>query len=198
MPDSQRLWIGLSTHAVQLDVATGTFSPMEDFSNGNVIRSLAVSSDGQLLARENYGWTFLRTIGADGSPSRRLLGHGLGEYPVWHPDSRRFLGTEPDRGHVVTFDIQTNRRLGTLFPWITGEHWMCVSPEGHIRGGHFEPDQTKFDPADTAIPASLKEQIVYVALLDDGSQATLSPDEFAAKFGWQNDPNQAYLLGPTP
>ena len=75
---------------------------------------------------------------------------------------------------------------------------MCVSPEGHIRGGHFAPNQTKFDPADTAIPASLKEQIVYVALLDDGSQVTLSPDEFAARFGWQNDPNQAYLLGPTP
>ncbi len=42
------------------------------------------------------------------------------------------------------------------------------------------------------------EQIVYVALLDDGSQVTLSPDAFAAKFGWQNDPNRAYLLGPTP
>ena len=99
---------------------------------------------------------------------------------------------------VVTFDIQSNRRLGTLFPWITGDHWMCVSPEGHIRGGHFAPDQTKFDPADTAIPASLKDQIVYVALFDDGSQVHLSPDEFAARFGWKNDPNQAYLLGPTP
>jgi len=164
-----------------------------------MIDSLAVSPDGQhLLARENYGWTYLRTIGADGASSRRLLGCFLGNYPVWHPDSRRFLGSEPGPGHVITFDIQANRRLGTLFPWLTGDHWMCVSPEGHIRGGHFAPDQTEFDPADTAIPASLKEQIVYVALLDDGSQVTLSSDEFAARFGWQNDPNQAYLLGPTP
>lgn len=199
-PDSQMLWIGLDTHAVQLDVANGQFSPMENFSNGNVIDSLAISVDGkQMIARENYGWTFLRTIGADGSPSRRLLGQRLGRYPVWHPDGRRFLGSEyPEGGYVVGFDIQTNRRLGMLFPWITGDHWMCVSPEGHLRGGHFEPGQTKFDPADTAIPASLKEQIVYVALLDDGSQVTLSPDEFAARFGWQNDPHQAYLLGPTP
>jgi WD40 repeat protein len=200
-PDSRRLWIGLSTHAVQLDVSTGQFSPMEDFSNGNSITSLAVALDGQkLLASESYGWTFLRTIGPDGSPSRRLLGNGLGWYPVWHPDSRRFLGSSRHeaRGDIVTFDIQTNRRLGTLFPLMTGEHWMCVSPEGHLRGGHFAPGQTEFDPADTAVPASLKEQIVYVALLDDGSQLTLSPDEFAARFGWQNDPNQAYLLGPTP
>jgi hypothetical protein len=170
---------------------------MEDFSNGNVITSLAVSPDGQhLLAAEQYGWTFLRTIGADGSSSRRLLGKGVGWYPLWHSDSRRILGI--GRDCVATFDIQSNRRLGILFPWITGDHWMCVSPEGHIRGGHFEADQTKFDPADTAIPASLREQIVYVALLDDGSQVTLSPDEFAARFGWQNDPNESYLLGPTP
>jgi len=34
--------------------------------------------------------------------------------------SRRFLGWEPGYG-TVGFDIETNRRLGMLFPWLTGE-----------------------------------------------------------------------------
>ena len=28
---------------------------------------------------------------------------------------------------------------------------------------------------------------------DDGSQLTLTPDEFAAKYGWQNDPERVRL-----
>lgn len=54
-------------------------------------------------------------------------------------------------------------------------------------------------PAKSLVPTRISlTWIVYVALLDDGSQVALSPDEFVARFGWQNDPNQAYLLGPTP
>ena len=41
----------------------------------------------------------------------------------------------------------------------------------------------------------VEDQIVYVALLPDGSQRTYTPAEFAETFGWKNDPEKAELLG---
>ena len=41
----------------------------------------------------------------------------------------------------------------------------------------------------------VEDQIVYVALLPDGSQRTYTPAEFAKTFGWKNDPEKAELLG---
>ncbi len=51
----------------------------------------------------------------------------------WQPDSRCVLG-EPEYG-TVSFDVEMNRRLGLLFPWLAGDHWLCVDPTGHYRGG---------------------------------------------------------------
>ena len=41
----------------------------------------------------------------------------------------------------------------------------------------------------------VEDQIVYVAMHEDGSQRTDTPAEFAAKFNWKNDPEKAELLG---
>ncbi len=173
--DSRRLWIALNVGIVPLDVETGTFGPLAVFTNGNFVTFLNTSPDGQrLLAREGYGWTFVR--GRD-AQDRRLLGQHLGQTAQWHPDSRRFLGWEPSYG-TVGFDVETNRRLGLLFPWLTGDHWLCLGPTGHYRGS-----------------PGVEDQFVYVAMLEDGSQVTYSPQAFAEKFGWKNDPEKATLLG---
>ncbi|MBC7816577.1 MAG: hypothetical protein IAG10_06795 [Planctomycetaceae bacterium] len=158
-----------------LDVETGTFGPMENFSNGNTVGFLNMSPDGQrLLAREGGNWTFVR--GRD-AQDRRLLGQHLGQTAQWHPDSRRFLGWEYGYG-TVGFDVETNRRLGLLFPWLTGDHWLCLGPTGHYRGS-----------------PGVEDQFVYVAMLPDGSQRTYTPAEFAKQFNWKNDPEKAELLG---
>lgn len=198
--DSRHLWITHATHTAQLDVTTGQVGPLEPFSNGNWIGSLALSAGGdRLLVGEGYGWTFLR----DGDHGQlRLLGQHLGSLgfdgPQWLPDGRRFVGA--DLGRVQTFDVGTNRRLGTLFPVIGGGdkwNWLCVSPEGHYRGGPLDRPATPEQPDEGTDPAGLaavEEHLVYVAQLDDGSNVTLSPQEFRAKFGWQNDPKKARLL----
>ena len=41
----------------------------------------------------------------------------------------------------------------------------------------------------------VEDYILYVAQLDDGSNVTLTPAEFAARFAWKNDPEKATLLG---
>ena len=49
-------------------------------------------------------------------------------------------------------------------------------------------------PVNSGSPG-VEEQIVYVALHEDGSQRTYTPAEFAAKFGWKNAPEKAELSG---
>ncbi len=147
---------------------------VENLSQGNVIGSLTLASDGErLLTQEGYGWTFLR----DRDGSRHLLGQYLGTRPQWHPDSRRFL-SGVDMFGVRGFDVSTRRRLGTLWPVLTANHWLCVGPTGHSRGSE-----------------GIESQFVYVAELDDGSHITLPPADFAETFGWKNDPEKAELLG---
>ena len=173
--DSRRLWIALGGNIVPLDVETGTFGPLENFSNGANPSFLGTSPDGQRrLVWDHYGWTFVR--GRD-AQDRRLLGQHLGWTAQWHPDSRRFLGWEYYYG-TVGFDVETNRRLGLLFPWLTGDHWLCLGPTGHYRGS-----------------PGVEDQIVYVAMLPDGSQRTYTPAEFAKTFHWKNNPEKAELLG---
>jgi WD40 repeat protein/formylglycine-generating enzyme required for sulfatase activity len=174
-PDSRGLWVSLGTHAAKLDTETGRVSPPENFSNGNGIDFLALAPDGdRLLAYEGYGWTVLRE--QDGS--RRILGQHLPTRPVWHPDSRRFLGASYAFG-VRAFDTRRNHRLGTLWPYVSGDNWICIGPDGHWRGSK-----------------GIEEHIVYVALLEDGSQKTYTPAEFEKSFGWKNDPSKARLLKP--
>jgi hypothetical protein len=39
----------------------------------------------------------------------------------------------------------------------------------------------------------MSEDVVYVALTDDGRQITLRQPEFAAAYGWTNDPQKIRL-----
>lgn len=55
---------------------------------------------------------------------------------------------------------------------------VAITPDGHYR--HFLGD-------------NIDEEIVYVALTDDGSQRTLTPAQFEAEYGWKNDPSQIAL-----
>ncbi len=171
--DSRQLWVAMQVHIVPLDVDSGTFGPMERFSNGAGPTFLNASPDGQrLLVREGYGWTYLRGAEADDRP---LLGQLLGETVQWLPDSRRFVGSESS--WAVAYDTQTKRQLGRLFPLLLGDHWLCIGPTGHYRGSD-----------------GVEDQLIYVAQLDDGSQITLSPAEFSKRFNWKNDPEKATLL----
>lgn len=180
-PDGSRLWIGMSgtgedaQNVVPLDVEKGKIGSAEDFSNGAVVRFINCSPDGKhTVVIESLGWTFMR---GDTAQDKRLLGQHLGQTAQWRPDGRRFLGCEPTNGSVG-FDVENNQRMGTLFPYISGDNWLCIGPTGHYCGS-----------------PQIDEKIVYVALHDDGSQHSYSPTEFAEAFHWKNEPGNAKLLG---
>jgi hypothetical protein len=208
--DDRRLWIVLQHHITELDIETGQFSPMEDFSQGNFVDGLSQSPDGRrLLVHEKYDFTFLRHRGT--GADRYVLGHALGGWfarpQTWHPDSRRFVSSQYLFG-TFGYDTDRRRRLGLLIPQIEGptdgnstpgRHWLCIGPTGHVRGGPFDvdpPASVDFPPTGDTLQsvAALEDLILYVAQEEDGSQRTWTPREFSEKFGWQNDPKQATLL----
>ena len=53
------------------------------------------------------------------------------------------------------------------------EQALASTPSGHYRGS-----------------PGIDEHLVTLALTDDGSQLTLTPAEFAKRFGWKNDAGQ--------
>ncbi|WP_020470120.1 protein kinase domain-containing protein [Zavarzinella formosa] len=174
--DDRDMWVPLGNYAAKFDTETGRLSKPINLSNGNLVRSLAAAPDGeQLLSAEEFSWNFLAS--QDGK--HRLLGQHLSETPIWHPDARRFIGSFYSR--VNAFDTRRNHRLGTLWPHLTDNHWLCVGPDGHYRGSK-----------------GVESQIIYVAQLEDGSNQIFTPEEFAKKFGWKNDPAKARLMKPDP
>jgi len=88
--------------------------------------------------------------------------------PVWSPDGAYVAYCGPDRA-VQLADAATGRMVATLYSCTRGRT-LAVSPHGHFR----------------ASPRT-DEQLVYVVETDAG-QETLSPQEFADKYGWRNDP----------
>ena len=54
---------------------------------------------------------------------------------------------------------------------------MAIRPDGHFR----------------VTPGAAK-QLRYVVLTDSSEQLTLTPEEFAEKFGWTNDPTKVRLF----
>ena len=59
-----------------------------------------------------------------------------------------------------------------------GKHAVYLSPVGHYRAAE-----------------NVNDDLIYVALTDDGRQRTLTPSEFAEQFGWRNDPLRVSLIG---
>ncbi len=94
---------------------------------------------------------------------------------AWHTDSRRILIEH--FGVLKAYDTVSRQCLGTLWPELSDGGWLVIGPTGHCRGSK-----------------GIGEHVVYVAQLDDGSNITLSPQEFAKRFGRKNDPEKATLM----
>jgi formylglycine-generating enzyme required for sulfatase activity/WD40 repeat protein len=75
--------------------------------------------------------------------------------------------------------LDTGEMLCTLLT-LDDKGWAFLSPDGHYTGS-----------------PGVEKEFVYVVLTDTGEQLTLTPAEFAAKYGWKNDPARVQLEGIT-
>jgi hypothetical protein len=98
----------------------------------------------------------------------------------WLPDDRRVVTFHQGFAPYRVYDTQRDEWLGTLYPQLTGEQYVCIGPDGHWRGSE-----------------QAAEHLVYVALTEDGRQETYAPADCRKKFGWQNDPAKVIFLGPS-
>jgi WD40 repeat protein len=124
-------------------------------------------------ANSTYLWS------ADTGPTRDL---GRQFWSArWLPDDRRVVTSYQEFTPYRVYDTQRDEWLGTLYPRLTGEQSVCIGPDGHWRGSE-----------------QAAEHLVYVALTEEGQQLTFTPEEFATKYGWKNDPNKARFAALDP
>ena len=72
--------------------------------------------------------------------------------------------------------MPTGELLASQVIWWGPDKHLFLSPEGHMR----------------CSPAML-DNVVYVALTDNGRQVTLRPKEFEAAYGWKNNQEKIRL-----
>jgi WD40 repeat protein len=93
---------------------------------------------------------------------------------VLSADGRTLACSDVYYNKITLWDVRKEQLLGLVVP-LSGNGGMAISPDGHYRatgyiGGLF-----------------------YVVETHDGQQL-LSPDQFAAKFGWKNNPDRVRLI----
>ena len=111
---------------------------------------------------------------ADKQAVQKKIGTGPIYSVAWSLPLHRLIAAQDDR--LAIYDEPSGELLASqIIWWGPGKH-LFLSPEGHIR----------------CSPA-MSEDVVYVALTDDGRQVTLRPAEFAAAYGWKNDPERIRL-----
>jgi WD40 repeat protein len=148
--------------------------------HSNQVHSLAWSADGKTLASGATDTTAVIWEAETGKALRTLRGPpGQVEAVAWSPDGKA-LACGYLNGwllqQVGLWEADTGRLRAVLVP-LANPHGLALSPDGHYRG-----------------TPGLDEELVYVVQTDRG-QETLRPQEFAARFGWKNDPARVPLGG---
>jgi len=154
--DCQALWLALQSppYAAKLDVPSAAWSKPEPVANH----------------------PFMYRRGETSQPGGFLTTAFVGGQ--WHPDGRRFLSDFNGTGWMRGYDVEHDRPLGVVVPFISGNNWLVVGPEGHYNG-----------------PKGIEDHLIYIGETDTGENTTLSPADFQKRFGWKNDVGQARLLG---
>jgi WD40 repeat protein len=79
-------------------------------------------------------------------------------------------------GAARVYDTATFDLLYTML-YLRDGRWAVLSPDGHFRGS-----------------PGIEKLLCYVVQTEQG-QETLTPDQFAARFGWKNDPTKVNYRG---
>jgi hypothetical protein len=111
---------------------------------------------------------------ADKQAVQKRVGTGPMYSLAWSLPFHRLIAAQDDR--IVIYDEPSGELLASQIIWYAPGKHLFLSPEGHVR-----------------VSPAMREDVVYVALTDDGRQVTLRPAEFVAAYGWKNDPEKIRL-----
>ena len=99
---------------------------------------------------------------------------------AWSPKQSCFVTAHYDVA-VSIWESQTQRMLASILKLgHDDDSALALAPDGNY-----------------VLTGSTQDAIVHVALTDAGQQITLTPEEFAKKYGWKNDPSKVWPLAST-
>jgi len=111
---------------------------------------------------------------ADQPAAKAKLGSGPTYSVAWSGPLNTLIAAHEDR--ISLYDLASRELLCSQLIWWGQEKYVFLSPDGHARGC-----------------PGLGDDLVYVALTDEGRQITLRSAEFAERYGWKNDPQKVRL-----
>jgi WD40 repeat protein/serine/threonine protein kinase len=115
---------------------------------------------------------------ATGKPVHKLDAAGGGTATLaWAADGKTLISGRGHGGTLSLWDSAAGRLRASLVSLRAGQG-VAISPEGHFAG-----------------PPNIEKELVYVIETARGQQM-LSPEEFAERFSWKNDPARVRLAGP--
>ena len=112
---------------------------------------------------------------ADKQAVQGKIGTGPFYSVAWSLPLHRLIAAQEDR--IAIYDEPSGELLASQVIWYGPGEASCSYRR----------------KATCGVPGKMSEDVVYVALTDDGRQVTLRPAEFAAKYGWKNDPEKIRL-----
>jgi WD40 repeat protein/serine/threonine protein kinase len=158
-----RLW--------DIDAGKALFPPARHPAGAAQIERLAWSPDERILAVAGGGRIALWDA-ATGKLVRVLGGAGRTSLAWSHDGKTLVAGT--GKAAVQLWDVAAGRLRCTLLN-LRNEQGLAVTPDGHYAG-----------------TPGIEGELVYVVDAGRG-QETLTPEEFARRFGWKNDPGWVRL-----
>jgi WD40 repeat protein/serine/threonine protein kinase/DNA-directed RNA polymerase subunit RPC12/RpoP len=148
--------------------ATGKLRPFL-IKGSELLGPVAWSADGKRVAAKQGG--HLRIWDARTGKELQEFATGVRlDLLAWGPRDEVLVAARAD-GRVDLWDPTTGKLRCTLVN-LRGEQWLVVSPEGHYDG-----------------PPDIERELVYVVQSENG-QKTLTPQQFAEKYGWKNNPQR--------
>jgi WD40 repeat protein len=184
-PDGKDLACASDGRVALLDVESGQVHCV--LGAGYSVTSLAWSPNGKLLAVGSHGGIqageakYGGIVDAWTSDGQKRLFSRQEDFPVnclsWSADSKTLatgFGDAIRLWDAVTGDLTAT--ISGFWGWPRERGTVALSPSGYFR-----------------CDKGFDQHLRYVALLEDGSQVTLTPEEFTQRFGWKNDPDKVRL-----
>ena len=180
-PDGRRVTIALQqTRSDEKSVRDYSTMAIFDTASGKELRTIEQKAgldaiawlpNGRAIALHTARDQALRILDADtGEVTKETQQMPAG---VFGSDGTTYSYLEPD-GTVRVLDTLSGELQQTIV-YLPNDRWLAISPEGHWCGS-----------------PGVENDILYVAETEQG-QETITPAEFAKKYGWKNDPSKVTL-----